>query len=34
MLQQYNTWILMGVMEEKASRVIEVLLSAYDRFSC
>jgi len=28
MLQQYNTWILMGVMEEKASRVIEVLLSA------
>ncbi|MBU6515457.1 MAG: ABC transporter permease [Acidobacteria bacterium] len=27
MLQQYNTWILMGVMEEKASRVIEVLLS-------
>jgi ABC-2 type transport system permease protein len=28
MLQQYNTWILMGVMEEKSSRVIEVLLSA------
>ncbi len=28
MLTQYNTWILMGVMEEKASRVIEVLLAA------
>jgi ABC-2 type transport system permease protein len=28
MLGQYNTWILMGVMEEKSSRVIEVLLSA------
>jgi ABC-2 type transport system permease protein len=28
MLNQYNTWILMGVMEEKSSRVIEVLLSA------
>ena len=28
MLSQYNGWILMGVMEEKASRVIEVLLSA------
>ncbi len=28
MLSQYNTWILMGVMEEKSSRVIEVLLSA------
>ncbi|MGA2837151.1 MAG: ABC transporter permease [Acidimicrobiales bacterium] len=28
MLTQYNTWILMGVMEEKSSRVIEVLLAA------
>ncbi len=28
MLNQYNTWILMGVMEEKSSRVIEVLLAA------
>ncbi len=28
MLSQYNTWILLGVMEEKSSRVIEVLLSA------
>jgi len=28
MLQQYNTWTLIGVMEEKSSRVIEVLLSA------
>jgi ABC-2 type transport system permease protein len=28
MLNQYNTWILFGVMEEKSSRVIEVLLSA------
>jgi ABC-2 type transport system permease protein len=28
MLSQYTTWILMGVMEEKSSRVIEVLLSA------
>jgi ABC-2 type transport system permease protein len=28
MLQQYNTWILIGVMEEKSSRVIEVLLAA------
>jgi ABC-2 type transport system permease protein len=27
MLQQYNTWILMGVMQEKASRVVEVLLA-------
>jgi ABC-2 type transport system permease protein len=27
-LTQYNTWILMGVMEEKSSRVIEVLLAA------
>lgn len=27
MLNQYNTWILIGVMEEKSSRVIEVLLS-------
>jgi ABC-2 type transport system permease protein len=28
MLSQYNTWIMIGVMEEKSSRVIEVLLSA------
>jgi len=28
MLSQYNTWILMGVMEEKSSRVVEVLLAA------
>jgi ABC-2 type transport system permease protein len=28
MLSQYNTWTLIGVMEEKSSRVIEVLLSA------
>ena len=28
MLTQYNTWILVGVMEEKANRVVEVLLSA------
>jgi ABC-2 type transport system permease protein len=28
MLTQYNTWTLVGVMEEKASRVIEVLLAA------
>jgi ABC-2 type transport system permease protein len=28
MLNQYNTWILMGVMQEKASRVVEVLLAA------
>ena len=27
MLTQYNTWTLMGVMEEKASRVVEVLLA-------
>jgi ABC-2 type transport system permease protein len=27
MLTQYNTWTLMGVMEEKSSRVAEVLLS-------
>jgi ABC-2 type transport system permease protein len=27
MLQQYNTWILIGVMQEKSSRVVEVLLS-------
>ncbi len=27
-LQQYGTWVLMGVIEEKASRVVEVLLSA------
>ena len=28
MLTQYLTWILVGVMEEKASRVVEVLLAA------
>jgi ABC-2 type transport system permease protein len=28
MLTQYNTWILMGVMQEKSSRVVEVLLAA------
>jgi ABC-2 type transport system permease protein len=28
MLSQYNTWIMIGVMEEKSSRVIEVLLAA------
>jgi ABC-2 type transport system permease protein len=28
MLTQYNTWILVGVMEEKSSRVVEVLLAA------
>ena len=28
MLSQYNTWILMGVMQEKSSRVVEVLLAA------
>jgi ABC-2 type transport system permease protein len=28
MLSQYNMWILIGVMEEKSSRVIEVLLAA------
>jgi ABC-2 type transport system permease protein len=28
MLTQYNTWILLGVMEEKSSRVVEVLLGA------
>jgi ABC-2 type transport system permease protein len=28
MLTQYNTWTLIGVMEEKTSRVIEVLLAA------
>ncbi len=27
MLTQYTTWILMGVMQEKASRVVEVLLA-------
>ena len=27
MLTQYNTWTLMGVMEEKSSRVVEVLLA-------
>ena len=27
MLNQYNTWILMGVMQEKSSRVVEVLLA-------
>ena len=28
MLTQYNTWTLIGVMEEKSSRVVEVLLAA------
>ncbi len=28
MLSQYNGWILVGVMEEKSNRVIEVLLAA------
>lgn len=28
MLTQYNTWILIGVMQEKSSRVVEVLLAA------
>jgi len=28
MLTQYNTWTLVGVMEEKATRVIEVMLAA------
>jgi len=28
MLIQYNTWTLIGVMEEKSSRVVEVLLAA------
>jgi ABC-2 type transport system permease protein len=28
MLTQYNTWTLVGVMEEKSSRVVEVLLAA------
>jgi len=28
MLNQYNTWILIGVMQEKSSRVVEVLLAA------
>lgn len=28
MLNQYNTWILIGVLEEKMSRVAEVLLAA------
>jgi ABC-2 type transport system permease protein len=27
MLNQYNSWILLGVMEEKSSRVVEVLLA-------
>jgi ABC-2 type transport system permease protein len=27
-LQQYGAWVLVGVVEEKASRVVEVLLSA------
>jgi ABC-2 type transport system permease protein len=27
MLTQYNTWIMLGVMEEKSSRVVEVLLA-------
>jgi ABC-2 type transport system permease protein len=28
LLSQYGTWILMGVVEEKSSRVVEVLLAA------
>lgn len=28
LLTQYGTWILMGILEEKSSRVVEVLLSA------
>jgi ABC-2 type transport system permease protein len=28
LLTQYGTWVLMGVVEEKSSRVVEVLLSA------
>ena len=28
LLSQYGTWTLIGVMEEKASRVVEVLLAA------
>jgi ABC-2 type transport system permease protein len=28
LLTQYGTWILMGIIEEKTSRVVEVLLSA------
>jgi ABC-2 type transport system permease protein len=28
MLTQYNTWTLIGIMEEKSSRVVEVLLAA------
>jgi ABC-2 type transport system permease protein len=28
LLTQYNTWTLIGVMEEKSSRVVEVLLGA------
>ena len=28
MLTQYLTWTLIGVMEEKSSRVVEVLLAA------
>jgi ABC-2 type transport system permease protein len=28
MLSQYNTWTLTGIVEEKASRVVEVLLAA------
>ena len=28
MLTQYNTWTLIGVMEEKSSRVVEVLMAA------
>lgn len=31
MLTQYNTWTLMGVMEEKSGRVAEVLLAAIRR---
>ncbi len=32
MLTQYNTWTLVGVAEEKASRVVEVLLAAVRPF--
>ncbi len=30
LLTQYGTWILIGVVEEKSSRVVEVLLSSVD----
>ena len=32
MLTQYNAWILIGVMEEKSSRVVEVLLATVRPF--